>query len=204
MVIIIQHREITWSYNSITFDLSIYCIISICVIQYGFVYLSDFDTVHFLRYPETISSLLISKEYWRVFSPVFIHFTLTHLLSNLLFFWIFATTINWYSRKILIILFLSSALISNFFQFLFWDEKFGGLSGVNFSLFGFVFIYQWLLPKGKLYVSRTLSSAIFLFLIVTSFTNLLGNYSIGSHISGLITGLVAGYYYATIDADKKL
>ncbi len=73
------------------------------------------------------------------------------------------------------------------------DEFFGGLSGVNFALFGFMFLFHFIKPNGPLYVSKQLSIGIFAFLAISA-TELLGKFSFYSHLSGLIIGMLVGYF----------
>jgi len=174
-------------------DIAIYIIILLCFLQFFVEYFTTTDTIQILLYPSSLVDLLNNFQYWRLITPVFVHFTLLHLLSNLFLFWYFAKSINAYSRTVFLLLFIASALLTNAAEFIIVDEKFGGISGVNFALFGFVFIFHLLKPNDPFFISSEFSIAVFLFLILSA-TDWLGDYSFYSHLSGLIIGVGLGYF----------
>jgi len=170
----------------------------LCIFQFTIESFTQVDTIKMLLFSSSLQSLFDSHQYWRLITPVFIHYTLIHLLSNLFLFWYFAKSINQYSRTVFLLLFLLSAVISNTAEFILVDEKFGGISGVNFALFGFIFIYQQLKPNGSLFINLEFSIAVFAFLLLSA-TDWIGDYSFVSHLSGLFTGFTLGFAFAQRD-----
>ncbi len=98
-------------------------------------------------------------EFWRLVTPIFIHYGLMHVGFNLFMFWQFGRLIERrYGSMWLAILILLCAVLSNFAQGVVPDRlggsaahylqsgilisNFGGLSGVVFGLFGFILIKQ--------------------------------------------------------------
>jgi len=187
-------------FNSIKTDLNIYAIMLLCILQFAIESVTQIDTLHALLLPPSLLSLFDTYQYWQLFTPVFVHFTFTHLLSNLFLFWYFGKSINQYNRYTFLLLFLVAAVISNMAEFLIVDEKFGGISGVNFALFGFIFIYHRLKPNGALFINSEFSIAVLVFLLLTA-TDWIGDYSFISHLAGLLVGLVFGFAAARKDVE---
>jgi GlpG protein len=85
-------------------------------------------------------------EVWRLFTPIFVHFGLMHLVFNLFIFWDFGGQIeNRRGSMFFAFLILALAVASNAGQAAEIDLRgrvgnFGGLSGVAYGLFGYMFI----------------------------------------------------------------
>jgi len=81
---------------------------------------------------------------WRYFTPAFIHFSVLHLVFNLLWWWYLGGQIEQRlgSGKLLILLLVGAAL-PNLAEFFASGPLFGGLSGVVYALLG----YCWLRSK---------------------------------------------------------
>ncbi len=88
---------------------------------------------------------ILRGEVWRLIAPIFLHFNLMHLVFNMLGTRQFGMQIEFRlgTSKFLGIV-LVIAILSNFFQFWFGGPWFGGMSGVVYGLFGFIWV------KGKL------------------------------------------------------
>ena len=96
-------------------------------------------------------SAIQQGEVWRLITPIFIHFGLVHIVFNMLWMKDLGPLIErrWSSRTLLTLV-LVSAVLSNVAQFLMnWDFKngvryanalSGGMSGVVYGLFGYVWI----------------------------------------------------------------
>jgi GlpG protein len=82
-------------------------------------------------------------ELWRLFTSIFLHTDILHLLFNLYWFWMFGTLLErafGHAKTALIVIFL--AVGSGAFQFAI-DRGGVGLSGVGYGLFGML----WVLSK---------------------------------------------------------
>ena len=84
---------------------------------------------------------LFIEEWWRLITPIFIHFSLTHLVFNCLWIYILGQKIEVIDGKsIFILICLFSAIFGNLMHFYFSGVSiFGGLSGVVYGLLGFCF-----------------------------------------------------------------
>lgn len=133
---------------------------------------------------------------WRLWSPVFLHFSLWHLLINLL--WLqdlggvleraigsgrFAGLIIWV------------ALVSNLAQYAAGSAFFGGMSGAIYGLLG----YLWVRGKRDFDFHVVLSPLTVTFLLVflaLGFFGVLGPTANAAHLSGLLAGAASGAWAA--------
>lgn len=85
---------------------------------------------------------IATGEVWRLITPIFLHFGFLHILFNGM--WIKDLGAVYESEKgsakFLIFIVVVSAL-SNFLQYLAMGPRFGGLSGLVYGLFGYLWVY---------------------------------------------------------------
>ena len=129
----------------------------------------------------------------RTLTPALLHFGAIHLVFNSLWIWHFGRMIERSQSSLLyfgVVVFI--AFISNATQYL-WSltANFGGLSGVVYGLLGYIWMWQLLLPFGRL---RLPPSMIALLLAALVLMELLAGSWIASaaHTGGLIAGIIAG------------
>ena len=149
-------------------------------------------------YPSFHATYISSQEWWRLITPTFLHFSLTHLIFNCLWIYILGSKIEIIDGKgIFLTLFLISGLSSNLGQyFITGDYLFGGLSGVVYGLLGYCFILD-LDNRGQRY---DLPNALYIFMFIwllIGFTGLLkifgfGNVANIAHLVGMIAGFILG------------
>jgi len=149
-------------------------------------------------YPSFQNTFLSSQEWWRLITPTFLHFSLTHLIFNCLWIYILGSKIELIDgRGVFLTLFLISGLSSNLGQyFITGDYLFGGLSGVVYGLLGYCFILD-LDNRGQRY---DLPNALYIFMFIwllIGFTGLLkifgfGNVANIAHLVGMIAGFMLG------------
>ncbi len=128
-------------------------LIGISVVLYAAMFL--FDILELNR-AAIIGPLLISQwpvaaygwlpeirggEIWRLITPIFLHFGMFHIVFNLLWIWELGRIIEsrhgaWALLGIVAI----SAALSNLGQYAFSGPLFGGMSGVVYACFGYVWI----------------------------------------------------------------
>jgi len=170
----------------------------LCTVQYfGQFQLAPLNQ-KWLEFPASINYLATTAEYWRLITPIFIHYDIVHLGANLLVFWVFAGAVWQYQRRVFVLLLPLAALASHCLEFVVVDHRFGGLSGVCFAYFGFMVAYQWLIPNGRLFVTKPTMLVGFGFLLASG-TPWLGAYAFYVHLGGCVVGMLAGLYYARID-----
>jgi GlpG protein len=147
-------------------------------------------------------SQVASGEVWRLVTPMFLHFGWIHIVFNLLWFLQLAGQIeavrgSW--RLLLLILVVSIA--SNLTQYYLGAASFvggqivlrpsvyfGGLSGVVYGLFGYLWVKSRLRPDLGLYVSQqTVMFMVGWFFLCLFFLKGVAN---GGHAGGLIAGAI--------------
>ena len=128
---------------------------------------------------------------WRFITPALLHFSLLHIVFNLLWWWQLGGLVEKkQGKQRLIILFIFSAIASNLAQFFLVGPYFGGLSGVVYGLVG----YCWLSGKLNKKSDVFLPNSMFIFLLgwlVLGFVDFLPvNVANYAHLVGLFAGLI--------------
>lgn len=134
------------------------------------------------------------SEPWRLVTPAFLHFSATHLVFNLFWWWYLGGRVELsLGSKVLIGLFLFTAISSNLVQLYWQGPLFGGLSGVVYGLFGFAIVMS-AKRGGPLWLPPMLIAFMLGWLLI-GYTNVLPvNMANEAHMAGLISGLIAGVF----------
>ena len=165
----------------------------------GFVSVSTFEQTYFLE-----------NQWWRLISPMFIHFSFAHLAFNCLWIYILGEKIERIDNSItFLMLIIFSSICSNYLQFLWTGSSlFGGLSGVIYGLIG----YCMILEMDANYDRYQLPSGLYLFMIVwliLGFMGILELFGFGSvanfaHLGGLVSGILFAIMYKNINVRFKI
>ena len=153
------------------------------------------DRAWFVPLHETLAS----GQWWRLWSPVLLHFGWLHLAMNSLWFWELGRRIELHQGSLFFIGFvLLAGLGSNFSQFVFSGPAFfGGLSGVLYALLGFCWIYQRLCPVPAYNLPRGVVGMMLVWLVVCLLGVVsalgFGQIANAAHVSGLVIGCAAGF-----------
>ena len=145
----------------------------------------------------------VEFEFWRYFTHALMHFSVLHILFNLLWWWYLGGAVETRlgSGK-LIVLTLISALLSGFIQHKFGGPWFGGLSGVVYALMGYVWLRGERDPTSGIYLQRGLM-AFALIWIIAGWFDLFGMaIANGAHMAGLAVGLAMAFA-DTLNARKR-
>ncbi|WP_087020505.1 rhomboid family intramembrane serine protease GlpG [Thaumasiovibrio subtropicus] len=127
-------------------------------------------------------------EVWRWVSHAVMHFSTTHIIFNLLWWWILGGKIE----KIqgsgrLMLLFMVSAVLSGLGQFLVTDAFFGGLSGVVYALMGYCWWLGWLLPERGIQLEKHYVGFMLLWIVLGYIQPFIGIANT-AHLVGLMSG----------------
>jgi GlpG protein len=133
-----------------------------------------------------------SGEVWRLFTPMFIHYGLMHIFFNMLWLRDLGSMIEGRQSSLtLVLLVVGIAMVSNVAQYFVGGNSFGGMSGVVYGLFGYIWIRGKLDPaSGMSLHSSTVTMMIIWFFVC--FSGLLGDVANTCHAAGLLMGMAWG------------
>lgn len=139
-------------------------------------------------------------ELWRWFSHALLHFSLVHLIFNLLWWWYLGGTIEKRlgSGKLFVIM-LISALLSGWMQAKFSGVMFGGLSGVVYALMGYAWLRGERDPASGVWLERGLMAFSIVWLVI----GYMGWFGLSIANAAHVTGLLIGLAMAYVDTRKK-
>ncbi len=139
---------------------------------------------------------LAGGQVWRLITPIFIHFSLAHILFNFLALRQLGALMECHTGAGFMIAFVGvTALLSNLGQYMVSGPAFGGMSGVNYALFG----YLWIRGRNDPGFGVELDQGtVWMMLVwfVLCFTGLLGNIANTAHGLGLAAGAGWGWLQA--------
>jgi GlpG protein len=152
------------------------------------------DYIYFSYLNDTVAS----GQWWRLLTPMLIHFGILHLAMNTLWFWELGRRIE--ARQgpwMLLGLTLLFSLAANIAQYLHAGPSlFGGLSGVLYGLLGHCWIFQRLAPTPayRLPPGVLVMMLAWLLVCMTGIFELLqfGAIANAAHVGGLLAGCLTG------------
>ena len=160
--------------------------------QVPFTYATPDLPSHFL--PEVRAG-----EVWRLITPIFLHGDFMHIIFNMMWLAQFGKFIeSRFGGAKLLALVMAIGVGSNLVQYVSAEHPyFGGMSGVNYGLFGFL----WM--KGKFgrdqnWQMHPQTVQLMLMWMVLCFTDLLGPIANGAHVGGLVIGALLGFSSARL------
>jgi GlpG protein len=129
---------------------------------------------------------------------VFIHFGVAHLLFNMLWLFQLGSMIEGRQGHIrFALLVLGLAAGSNIAQYAYAGPSFGGMSGVVYGLFGYIWLRGRFDPASGLFMDRQ-NVILMVVWFVACFTGLVGPVANGAHAAGVILGAACGYLSAQV------
>ena len=142
---------------------------------------------------------LASGQYWRLLTPIFLHFGLFHILFNSLWLWEFGRRLERFFGSVRFGgLVAFTGLASNLTQY-FWESGslFGGMSGVLYGLLGYLWIRHSRQPDPNLHLPKGLIIFMLAWLVLaaTGAINVFidGQVANAAHVGGLLSGMLAAY-----------
>jgi GlpG protein len=140
---------------------------------------------------------------WRIFTPIFIHMSVLHLLFNMYWLYIFGSMIEMRRGTVrFACLVIAIAAISNWGEYFFSYRVnpfhikptiyFGGMSGVGYGLFGYLWMKSRFDPLGNVFLPP---GTVFMFMIwfALCWSGMLGPIANWAHTTGLVAGMAIGY-----------
>lgn len=145
-----------------------------------------------------LNDTLASGQWWRLLTPMLIHFGILHLAMNSLWYWELGRRIEARQGAVMLLgLTLLFSLAANFAQYLHAGPSlFGGLSGVLYGLLGHCWIFQSLAPTPayRLPPGVLVMMLVWLLICMTGIFELLqfGAIANAAHVGGLLAGCLTG------------
>ena len=138
-----------------------------------------------------------SGHIWRVITPIFLHFGFMHVIFNLYWLHFLGGGMEGRLGSFKFALFiLFTAALSNVGQYIVeGSPSFGGMSGVNYALFGYIWIRGGRDPSFGLQLDQS-TITILLIWFAICFPGLVGNIANTAHTMGLVIGAAWGWLAA--------
>ena len=144
------------------------------------------------------NDLFYKGQFWRILTPIFLHFGILHIVFNML--WLFdlgRLLENRYSSTFLLLFVVIVGAGSNMCQVLLDPSTpFGGMSGVVYGLLGFMWMKSKYEPEAGLFIHPNTVTIMMIWLVL-GFTGAM-NMANGCHVGGLMMGTLWGYLSATV------
>ncbi len=149
-------------------------------------------------YFASLASALDAGQWWRLVTPMLIHFGWLHLAMNAMWYWELGRRIEaqqgWLALLGLTLWFSLLADLTQYFAS--GPSLFGGLSGVLYGLLGHCWLYQKLAPNTRYQLPPGVAVMMLVWLLlclsglITAFG--FGAIANGAHVGGLLAGCLTG------------
>lgn len=151
-----------------------------------------------INLPQYPASVVWLQQPWRLLTPMFLHFSIWHILFNMFWLYDLGSLIETKEGKwFYIMLVVFSSLLSGLLQYFIKGPMFGGMSGVVYGLFA----YLWIASKYNLRSGYYMSNQVIVWMLgwfVLCFTGLLGPVANYGHLGGLLAGVIVAFIYKFI------
>jgi GlpG protein len=149
-------------------------------------------------------------QYWRLVTPVFLHFGWLHIAFNSLWLWELGSRVERVMGHLNMFgLFLVIAIVSNASQYAVGGPSlFGGMSGVVYGLLGFSWVAPLLQPAWHIQPTPTIMLFMvgWLVLCLIGVVEVLGFGAIANaaHLGGLVCGALLGAVFGLLSGNKLI
>jgi len=131
-------------------------------------------------------------QFWRLFTPIFLHFGILHIFFNMLWLRDLGSMIEAHkSRWLLPALVVVIAGTSNLAQYRLSGPAFGGMSGVNYGLLGYIWMQSRFKPASGLSLQPQVVASAILWFFLCLF-NVIQGIANTVHAVGLGVGIAGG------------
>ena len=186
-------------------------IVGSAIVDWGFPLIHWFTFQDFELFGDSISfdtaDMAMAKgQYWRLITPIFLHFGIFHVAFNSVWMWELGRRVEPLAGSMhILMVVLLMALASNIAQYL-WSgpSLFGGMSGVVYGLLGYVWMRNKVAPRPIL----ALPSGLLVFMMVWLFAGMTGLIDLlmsgsianAAHAAGLVSGMVLGIWSGKVES----
>lgn len=154
----------------------------------------EFDATSTAWVPRDGLSSILGGQIWRLFTPMFIHGGPLHILFNMMWLRDLGGVIEMKrGRWRYLLLVLAIAGFSNFGQYLHDGPYFGGMSGVVFGLFGYIWVKSRYQPESGFYMPPRVAFWMIAWFVIC-FTGSVGLIANTAHGVGMMVGMIVAYW----------
>ncbi len=136
---------------------------------------------------------IMNWQFWRLFTPMFVHYGIIHLVFNMLWLWDLGNMVE--ARKSTLFLAIFILIVSgssNWAQYLVSGPGFGGMSGVVYGLLGYIWMKGKYDPGSGLALHKT-TVVMMIGWYFLCLSGLVGHIANMAHTVGLVVGIAWGY-----------
>ena len=143
-------------------------------------------------------------QFFKMLSPILLHGGLIHLAFNMMWLWELGSRIEKsQSTLTMVITVVVLGLISNTIQYLYGGgNNFGGMSGVVYGLFAYIWMWQLFDPRAGLGLPGSLIIFMLLSLVIMTMLGL-SMIANAAHLGGFLAGILYGAITATLSRIKR-
>lgn len=151
------------------------------------------DSYNLVLFGAKYNPLIRAGEYWRLFTPMFIHIGFTHILMNSITLYFIGPWVErFFGHWRYLLLFLLSGVMGNLASFAFSPNISAGASTAIFGLFGAFMMLGESFSENQ--AIRALARNFLLFVVLNIGTDLfVSGIDIYGHLGGLVGGFLLGY-----------
>jgi len=136
---------------------------------------------------------VMNWQFWRLFTPMFVHYGIIHLVFNMLWLWDLGNMVEGRKSSLFLAIFiLIVSGSSNWAQYLVSGPGFGGMSGVVYGLLGYIWMKGKYDPGSGLALHKT-TVAMMIGWYFLCLSGLVGHIANMAHTVGLVVGIAWGY-----------
>ncbi|WP_026111958.1 rhomboid family intramembrane serine protease GlpG [Winslowiella toletana] len=182
-----QHTSILASIRQRAGPLTMTVMIACVAIYILMQLVGDRSVMYWLAWPADEGQYF---QLWRWFSHALLHFSLLHIVFNLMWWWYLGGAVE---KRLgsgkLVVITLISALLSGWMQAKYSGVWFGGLSGVVYALMGYAWLRGERDPDSGIFLERGLMAFAILWLVIGYFGAFGLAIANAAHVTGLLVGL---------------
>ena len=144
-------------------------------------------------------------QFFKMLSPILLHGGLVHLAFNMMWLWELGSRIEKFQSMLtMVITVVVLGLVSNTIQYLYGGgNNFGGMSGVVYGLFAYIWMWQLFEPRAGLGLPGSLIIFMLLSLVIMTMLGL-SMIANAAHMGGFLAGILYGAITATVSRIKRV
>lgn len=133
---------------------------------------------------------------WRLLTPIFIHFTPTHIIFNLVSLYFLGSVLEVIQKSPRLgLLVVVIGVVSNLAQYGWSGPNFGGMSGVVYGLLGYVWMQARYNPRCGFVVNQQIMLMMMVWFVIC-WLGIVGNVANMAHTAGLLSGGALGWVFS--------